>query len=71
MSDISDWYNRVPIFTKWWLTLTLVFSLAGRIGLVKPYQMILLQAPFFSHFEVSTVYRLFRLPSRIKAIREK
>lgn len=52
MSDISDWYSRVPFFTKWWLTLTMVFSLAGRLGLVKAYQMMLLYSPLISNFEV-------------------
>ncbi|XKL60341.1 hypothetical protein PGB90_001357 [Kerria lacca] len=52
MSDIGDWYKRIPFFTKWWLTLTVVLSLAGRIGLVQPYQMILLYSNVIHKFEI-------------------
>lgn len=59
MSDIGDWYKRIPFFTRWWLTLTVVFSLAGRMGLVKPQQMILLYAPFMNNFEVRVTTNSF------------
>lgn len=64
MSDIGDWYKRIPFFTKWWLTLTVVLSLAGRIGLVQPYQMILLYSNVIHKFEVRIncfLYLLFKM----------
>lgn len=50
--NISEWYHRMPCFTKWWLTLSFLLSLAGRVGLVKPYQMILLYTPVVSQLEI-------------------
>lgn len=52
MSDFSEWYNRVPFFTKWWLTLTIGFSLAGRMGFFKPLSMVLLYSPFIHEFQI-------------------
>ncbi len=54
MSDLGDWYSRIPFFTKWWFTLTLAFSLAGRMSIVKPYQMMLLYEPFINQLQVRT-----------------
>ncbi|XP_028176885.1 derlin-1 [Ostrinia nubilalis] len=46
MSEFKDWYRNVPFFTRTWLTLTIVFSLIGRFGLVNPYYLLLDFYPF-------------------------
>ncbi|XP_018327162.1 derlin-1 [Agrilus planipennis] len=45
MSDFGDWYKNVPVFTKYWLTLTVGFTLLGRFGFVQPYHLLLLYEP--------------------------
>lgn len=35
MTDISLWYKSLPIFTKYWLTLTVGFSLFARFGILR------------------------------------
>jgi hypothetical protein len=52
MSDIADWFKRLPLFTRWWLALTAGFSLLGRFGIFKPYQLVLLYEPFIKQFQV-------------------
>jgi derlin-1 len=52
MSDIADWFKRLPFFTRWWLALTAGFSLLGRFGIFKPYQLVLLYEPFIKQFQV-------------------
>jgi len=41
MSEIMQWFNNLPQFTRYWFGLSVVFPIAGRIGLVNPYHMIL------------------------------
>lgn len=45
MSDIGDWFRSVPFFTRYWLALTVGFTLVGRFGLLNPYNLILLYEP--------------------------
>lgn len=52
MADFKDWFNGIPFFTKWWLSLTLGFSLLGRFGLIKPYYMMLFFEPLFKECQV-------------------
>jgi len=52
MSDIADWFKRLPFFTRWWLVLTVGFSLFGRFGILKPYHLMLLYEPFIKQFQV-------------------
>lgn len=59
MSDIADWYYKIPFFTRWWLTLTIAFSLAGRFGLVRMYSMVLLYEPLMNNYEVSIFHKLY------------
>lgn len=52
MSDIADWFKSLPIFTRWWLALTALFSLSGRFGLMKAHNLILLYQPFIHRFQI-------------------
>merc|ERR1712142_641309 len=40
-NDIGDWFRGIPIVTRWWFSLSIIFPLLGRIGLFHPYYMIL------------------------------
>lgn len=54
MADLTDWVKSLPFFTKWWLTLTLGFSLLGRFHILHPYYLVLLYEPI-KKFQVSTL----------------
>ena len=41
MDEIKQWFNGIPIVTKWLFTSTLAISLAGGFGLIDPRQLIL------------------------------
>ncbi|XP_077283818.1 derlin 1 [Arctopsyche grandis] len=47
MSDIKEWFGGLPLFTKYWLSFTLVLSLLGRFGILRPYYLVLLAEPLF------------------------
>lgn len=51
MTDIADWYKNIPYFTKHWMTGSVVFTLLGRFGIVKPINLILLYEPL-KRFEI-------------------
>jgi hypothetical protein len=53
MSDLGDWFKGIPFFTRWWLGLTVVFTLCGRFGILKGHQLVLLYEPFIKQFQVS------------------
>eukprot|EP00794_Sanderia_malayensis_P018809 gene18809-20705_t len=40
-NDIGDWFRSIPIVTRWWFILSIVFPIAGRIGLLNPMYMFL------------------------------
>ena len=65
MSDIADWFKRLPFFTRWWLALTAGFSLFGRFGLLKAYYLVLLYEPFIKQFQVSSRVKLCLIQCRI------
>lgn len=53
MTDISVWYKNIPFFTKYWLTLTVGFSLLARFGILQGQWLHL--SPYFitNKFQVS------------------
>ncbi|XP_063984734.1 derlin-1 [Diachasmimorpha longicaudata] len=52
MSDLRDWINSLPIFTRYWLLSTIGLSLIGRFGLLSPHVLILLYDRFIQNFEI-------------------
>ncbi|GLH14233.1 hypothetical protein R5R35_003348 [Gryllus longicercus] len=63
MSDITDWFKRLPIFTRYWLGLTAGFSLIGKLKIVSPYTLYLLYEPTVKRFELwRPVTALFYYP---------
>ncbi|KAK9511185.1 hypothetical protein O3M35_005795 [Rhynocoris fuscipes] len=52
MSDFGTWYRSVPLFTRSWLSVTVVFTLLGRFGFFKAHQAILLYEPFIKNFQI-------------------
>jgi derlin-1 len=52
MSDIAQWFNSLPIFTRYWLGLTGLFTLLGRFGILGAQYLYLLYEPFIRRFQV-------------------
>ncbi|KXJ26931.1 derlin-1 [Exaiptasia diaphana] len=40
-NDIGDWFRGIPIITRYWFSLSIIFPLLGRIGLINAYYMLL------------------------------
>lgn len=55
MADFTDWFTNIPYFTKRWLSLTVILTLAGRFGILSPYNFMLIYEPFIKKFEVSSL----------------
>lgn len=41
MGDFTEWYNSVPLITRYWFTGATIIPLLGRIGIFGPYLMYL------------------------------
>lgn len=54
MTDIKEWFKSLPLFTRYWLGLTALFSLLGRFGILHPSYLILTYESVFHKFQVST-----------------
>lgn len=52
MTDISVWYKNLPIFTKYWLSLTVGISLLARFGILQGYWLHLSSEFIFHKFQV-------------------
>jgi len=55
-NDIGDWFRSIPLITRWWFVLSIVFPLLGRIGILSPYYMVLDFAAVVYKFQI---WRLF------------
>lgn len=53
MTDISVWYKNLPVFTKYWLSLTVGISLLARFGILQGYWLHLASELVFQKFQVS------------------
>lgn len=49
MTDVSVWYKNLPIFTKYWLSLTAGISLLARFGILAGEWLYL--APYFVYYK--------------------
>lgn len=52
MGDFSDWYNSIPLITRYWFTGSTIIPLLGRLGIFGPYLMYLDWESFFYKFQV-------------------
>jgi derlin-1 len=52
MSDVGEWFQSLPIFTRYWLALTIVFSLIGRFRIINAINLILLYEPFLYNYQL-------------------
>lgn len=52
MSDFGDWFKSLPLFTRYWLALSIAFSLIGRFKIIKISTLVLHYEPFIHNFEL-------------------
>lgn len=51
-NELGQWYRSIPKMTRTWLTGSVAVSLLARLGLVHPYNLVLLVGPTFKHLQV-------------------
>ncbi|XP_014218468.1 derlin-1 [Copidosoma floridanum] len=52
MSDVGTWFKSLPVFTRYWLALTIAFSIIGRFKIISISNLVLLYDPFIRNFEL-------------------
>lgn len=52
MTDVSVWYKNIPMFTKYWFSLTIGISLLARFGILPEQYLTLQSYALFSKFQV-------------------
>ena len=52
-NELGTWFRSIPIVTRWWFSLSIVFPLLGRLGLINGMYMILDYASVIHRFQVS------------------
>lgn len=54
-NDLGDWFRSIPIVTRWWFSLSIIFTLLGRIGVLNLVYM------FLSFDLVAYKFQIWRL----------
>lgn len=52
MSVIINWYNNIPIFTKYWLSITITTSVLARFGVLPAHFLFLHSSLVVRHLQV-------------------
>lgn len=52
MSEIGNFFQALPFFTRYWFALSIFFPLVGRFGLLNPSYLILEYSAFIRHFQI-------------------
>lgn len=51
-NELGTWFRSIPIVTRWWFSLSIIFPLLGRIGLINGIYMILDYTSIIYRFQV-------------------
>lgn len=51
-NDVQEWFNSLPLFTRYWFGGTVLFSLLGRFGLLSPHWLLLFWDEFIHKFHI-------------------
>lgn len=54
-NELGIWYRSIPIITRWWFSLSIVFPLLGRLGLINMMYMLLDYASIIYRFQVRII----------------
>lgn len=52
MAEIADWFRSLPVFTRYWFGLSVVFPVLGRFRLVNPQHLVLSYDHFVRGFQI-------------------
>ncbi|XP_054715662.1 derlin-1-like [Uloborus diversus] len=52
MSEVGNFFQSMPLFTRYWFSLSLFFPLLGRFGLIHPAYLILDYRAFIHQFQI-------------------
>lgn len=55
-NDLGQWYKNIPKITRVWFTSSIVVSLAARLGLVRPQNLVLFVGPIIKNFQVYLIF---------------
>lgn len=55
MSDIGDWYRRLPQFTRYWLTATVGISLLARFSILPAHLLPLIPKYIWDNWQVRRI----------------
>jgi len=55
-NDLGQWYKSIPKISRVWFTSSIVVSLAARLGLVRPQNLVLFINPIIKHFQVCFIF---------------
>lgn len=56
MSEVTNWFKNLPIFTRHWFGLTIALSLVGRFAILSPKYLVLDYHSLFHSFHVILKY---------------
>ncbi len=51
-NDLGQWFKSIPKITRVWFTSSIVVSLAARMGIVRPQNLVLFINPIIKQFQV-------------------
>lgn len=51
-NELGVWFRSIPIVTRWWFSLSIIFPLLGRLGLINGMYMILDYASIVHRFQI-------------------
>jgi derlin-1 len=51
-NDLGQWFNSIPKITRVWFSSCAVVSIAARLGLVRPQNLVLFVNPIIKQFQV-------------------
>lgn len=66
MTEITDWFRSLPVFTRYWFGLSVVFPILGRFRLVSPQYLVLTYDLFVRKFQVRLLGQRFAPPGLLK-----
>lgn len=52
MTEIADWFRSLPVFTRYWFGLSVLFPILGRFRLVNPQHLVLSYDHFVRGFQI-------------------
>jgi derlin-1 len=51
-NDLGQWYKSIPPITRAWFTGSIIVPVAGRLGLIRPQNVVLFVKPIIQNFQV-------------------